>query len=286
MPGGGPTAFILYFVREVIDRLKYQVLGLFLALPACLDAQCMAGRHAFLSGERLEYEVAYNWGMLWVNAGRVTFSVDTLTQEGASLYKLDSYGESYRFYDWFYKVRDRFQGHVDAGTLAPAWFLRNTYEGGYAVNNTYTYDWERGLVISDTENSKRPRSVDTLAIEPCTFDVLSAIYYARSLDFEGRQPGEKVPLRFLIDGQFYDLFIRYLGREVKENRDGKAYLCHKFRALLVEGTIFKGGEDLVAWVTADANKIPVMVEARILIGSIKAYLTGYENLVEELQPVD
>jgi hypothetical protein len=183
-------------------------------------------------------------------------------------------------------VRDRFQGYVEAESLTPVWFSRKTYEGGYEVNNAYTYDWEDGLVISDTENSKRSRTVDTLLIEPCTFDVLAAIYYARSLDFDGRLPDEKIPLRFLIDGQFYDLFIRYLGREVKENRDGRAYQCHKFSAMLVEGTIFKGGEELVAWVTADANKIPVMVEARILIGSVKAYLTGYENLVEDLQPVE
>jgi hypothetical protein len=46
----------------------------------------------------------------------------------------------------------------------------------------------------------------------------------------------------------------------------------------VEGTIFKGGEDLTVWVTADKNKIPVMAEAKILVGSVKAYLTSYEGL--------
>jgi hypothetical protein len=51
--------------------------------------------------------------------------------------------------------------------------------------------------------------------------------------------------------------------------------------MLVEGTIFKGGEDLMVWVTNDENKVPVMVEAKILIGSVKAYLTGYENLKED-----
>ena len=141
-------------------------------------------------------------------------------------------------------------------------------------------------VISSTENTNKPRTVDTLDLLPCTFDVLSAIYYARNLDFDHRAEGEKIPLRFLIDGEVYDLFIRYLGKEVKENRSGNRYLCHKFSAMLVEGTIFAGGEDMVAWVTADPNKVPIMVEAKILIGSIKAYLTGYENLVSELKQAD
>ena len=32
------------------------------------------------------------------------------------------------------------------------------------------------------------------------------------------------------------------------------------------------------WVTADENKVPVLVEAKILIGSVKAYLTGAKGL--------
>ena len=68
----------------------------------------------------------------------------------------------------------------------------------------------------------------------------------------------------------------------KKNRSGKEYLCYKFSALLVEGTIFSGGEDMVVWITADANRVPVMVEAKILIGSIKAYLTGYDKMIKEI----
>ena len=153
-----------------MDIMKHRIpsLSLLLAIfwPAWSSAQCLPASPAFRSGEHLEYEVAYNWGVLWVNAGRAAFTVDSLGGGENGQYELDSYGESYRFYDWFYKVRDRFQGRVDAGSLTPVWFRRDTYEGGYAVNNTYTYDWDRGVVCSDTENTKRPRSVDTLFIEP------------------------------------------------------------------------------------------------------------------------
>jgi len=46
----------------------------------------------------------------------------------------------------------------------------------------------------------------------------------------------------------------------------------------VAGTIFKGGEDLVVWVTDDNYRIPVLVEAKILVGSVKAVLVGAEGL--------
>ena len=42
--------------------------------------------------------------------------------------------------------------------------------------------------------------------------------------------------------------------------------------------MFKGGEDLFVWVTDDQNRIPVLVEAKILVGSVKAMLAGSSGL--------
>ena len=275
------------FCTEMIKQSVFSVaVGvIFLLETLTSEAQCLSDHHAFQHGERIKYEVAYNWGMVWVDAGEVFFKVDTLTRKGVKMFRFDSYGESYKFYDWIFKVRDHYQGLVEMEGFLPVWFNRDTYEGGYFVNNTYTYDWAAGNVLSVRENSNMPLSRDTLSIEPCTFDVLAAIYYARNLKFNDYTIGEKIPIQFLIDGEFYELYVRYLGQEDKKNRSGVTYPCHKFSALLAEGTIFSGGEDMLVWITADENRVPLMVEAKILVGSIKAYLSGYENLVSELKPL-
>jgi hypothetical protein len=249
-------------------------------------AQQLQEDHAFRPGETLYYEVAYNWGFIWVNAGEVYFKVDTIVDEELPAYALDSYGQSYSFYDWIYKVRDRYQSVALRVNLQPVRFKRNTYEGGFEVNNAYYFLYKEQKVIAEIEHSDRPKTIDTLDLPPATFDVLTAIYHSRNLNFDTLQTGEKIPVRFIIDGEFYELFIRFQGREIKKNRDGKSYHCIKFSAMLVEGTIFEGGEDLVVWVTDDINKVPIMAEAKILVGSIKAYLTGYENLKGELPVAD
>ena len=248
-------------------------------------AQCVVGEHAFGDGEKVFYEVSYNWGFIWVNAGEVYFKTNTVKINDKYCYLFDSYGTSYRFYDWVFKVRDHFQSEVEVENFRPVWFTRNIYEGGYQVNNRYDFDFENQLLFSRTENSDKPKTIDTLVLHDCTFDVLSAIYYARTIDFSNYSIGDTIPIRFVIDGDFFELYIRYLGRENKKTRDLKVFECFKFSAMLVEGTIFKGGEDLLVWVTADKNKIPIMVEAKILIGSIKAYITGYENLKYEISEV-
>jgi hypothetical protein len=46
----------------------------------------------------------------------------------------------------------------------------------------------------------------------------------------------------------------------------------------VEGTIFTSGEGMTVWVTDDENRIPIIVKAKILIGSVKAVFVGAEGL--------
>jgi hypothetical protein len=232
---------------------------------------------SFKPGEKISYEIAYNWGILWVNAGEVKFKADTITHYGKKAFFFTVTGNSYKYYDWIFRVRDRFQSIVDAVSLQPVWFRSDIAEGGHEAQNTYHFQSDNKSVnIEKTESGKK--SADTIQIPACTFDILSATYYARSLDFSDYKPGDRIPVNLIIDGQYFELFIRYLGKETIENRAGNKYVCIKFSAVVVEGTIFKGGENLIVWVTDDKNKIPVMAEAQILVGSVKAYLVGYEGL--------
>ena len=78
--------------------------------------------------------------------------------------------------------------------------------------------------------------------------------------------------------EIHDIYIRYLGKERIKNRDGRKFDCLKFKPLLVEGTIFESGEDMTVWVTDDQNRVPIIVEAKILIGSVKAVFVDAKGL--------
>lgn len=246
-----------------------------------LKSQCFDRNSAFTEGESLKYEVYYNWGLIWLNAGYVTFIVKQGSYKERKIYYFDAYGTSYKSYDWIFKVRDRYQCYFDKELLRPLWFHRVNSEGGFELDYQYKFDWNNDRVISHTENSERPSSIDTIGITACTFDLLSSIYYSRNIDFSNKNIGDSIPVRSFIDNESFDLYIRYLGKEVIETKEGKKYSCIKFSALLVEGTIFKDGEQLYGWVTDDENKIPVLVEAKILVGSVKTYLVQADGLLNE-----
>lgn len=248
-------------------------------------SQCSELNLPFREGEEINYTVYYNWGFIWLNAGWVTFAVKPKIYQEQEVYHLDAFGSSHKSYDWLYKVRDNYQSYIEKEKIRPLWFHRQNYEGGYVVDNKYFFDWDSSRVITFTENSKKPFTEDTLDIPECTLDVLSLIYFFRSVDISGMKENDTIPVISIIDSEIYNLYIRYLGEEEIEDKKGNTFKCVKFSALLVEGTIFKGGEDLTVWITNDRNKVPVLVEAKILVGSVKAYLDRYTGLKYPLEAI-
>ncbi len=231
----------------------------------------------FQPGERITYSAVYNWGFIWLKAGTVEFKVTKTNYKDNEAYHLNAFGTSIPSYDWLFKVRDYFQSYVRTDNLAPLYFDRNTYEGGYSVHNQFTFNYKDSLIYTQTQNSNKPYSEDTLEMQKDMYDVISGVYYVRNLDFDKYEINDTIPVRLIIDNEIFDLYIRYLGKEVLKTHDKRKFNTIKFSALLVEGTIFKGGEDLYVWVSDDLNRIPILVEAKILIGSVKATLVGIEN---------
>jgi len=249
---------------------------IFVATSICL-AQCPVDEIAFAPGEKLNYQVSYNLGFIWLDAGEVKFRSDIILKNNLNSWYFEAEGYSYKYYDWIFRVRDKYQSIVDPQSFEPLYFRSDIDEGGYEAQNIYQFQHDPSMVFIEKTERGRINS-DTLLIPVCTFDVLSAAYYARCLNFNVYKPGDKISFKLIIGGEFYELFIRYLGKEQIINRTGEKFNCIKFSAVVVEGTIFRGGEDLIVWVTDDKNKIPVMAEAKILVGSVKAYLTSSEGL--------
>ena len=232
----------------------------------------------FIAGEKITYDVYYNWHFVWVEAGKVSFEVEKEKINEKPVFHFKSEGRSIIAYDWIYKVREQFESVADAKTLVPLSYSRQSFEGDYYAKEIVEFDYPNSKIHTKTENSNKPLSSQTLDLNGFVLDVQSAVYYARTLDYSGMFVGEKIPFRMVIDGEVCDLYGKYLGIETIENYDGSIYRCHKFAALLVPGTIFSGGEDLFVWITDDRNKIPILVEAKILVGSVKAVFTGAKNL--------
>jgi hypothetical protein len=231
-----------------------------------------------MPGEVLTYNAYYNWGFIWLNAGEVEFNVTAKQYEGREVYHIYAFGTTYKSYDWIFKVRERYQSYIDPHTQMPLWYERDVVEGSYTAFEDYKFDYEDSVIHTYVQKRKKPGVNGTLPLTFCLFDVMSAVYYFRSIDFSRFEVGEKIPINMILDSEAYHLHLRYLGKEEIKTKNKKKYNCIKCAIQLVEGTLFKGDEDAIIWVTDDKNKIPVMVEAKILVGSVKAILRDTKGL--------
>lgn len=229
---------------------------------------CNTRNVAFGEGEQLYYKVWYNMGRIWVGAGEARMNVLADQANGKRSYHVVADGTTLKSYEWFYKVHDRYETWIDPATMQPSRFLRNVNEGGFKIYNNVLFNHNIGQAVSTGGVFNVPK---------CVQDVVSAIYYARNIDYNSLKPGAKIPFSMFLDDKVYNLYIRYLGKERIETRYG-TFNTIKISPLLIEGTIFKGGEKMAIWVTDDANHIPVRIDSPILVGSVKVDLMGFDKL--------
>jgi len=222
---------------------------------------------AYQVGEQLQYRVHYGW----LDAGIATIEVrkakDTPVAN-KNLLHMVGVGKTTGAFDWFYKVRDRYETYINPSSGLPEAFLRRVNEGGFIINRDYVFDQANKKVKTNKGEFDTPENVQ---------DLLSSFYYLRNIDMTKAKPGDVFQANAFMDYEIYPFQVKYLGKEVVEVDAGE-FKCYKFVPVVQKGRVFKDEEDLKVWITCDQNKIPVLAQAEVLVGSIKMELTSYKGL--------
>ncbi len=251
--------------------LKVVFCACFIGVPAVVFAQndfCSTKNTSFKDGEKLTFKVFYNLNFVWINAGNAYFTTVQEDLNGHKVYHITGDGKTAKSYEWVYKVNDKYETYIDKETMLPQKFVRNVNEGGFKINQDVIFDHKKGKATSNKKVYDIPK---------CTQDVLSTIYFARNINYDKYQPGDKIPFSMFLDDKVYNLYIKYQGKEKIKTKMG-TFNSIKIVPLLIEGTIFSGGEKMTVWVSDDSNHVPLRINSPILVGSIKVDLIGYSKL--------
>jgi hypothetical protein len=229
---------------------------------------CGVRNTSFKSGEEITMKVYYTTLGMYVGAGEARFTTSLTKFNGNPVYHCVGTGNSYSFFDNFYRVRDRYETYIDTATMLPVKFIRNVDEGGSKIYNNISFNHKTRTAVSTNGVFK---------VTPCIQDVISSVYYARNIDFSKYKPGDKIPFDMFLDDEIFHLYLRYEGKENIKTKYGK-FRAIKFKPLLIKGTIFEGGEKMNVWVSDDPNHILLRAESPISVGTIKVDMMGYRNL--------
>lgn len=257
--------------RGLTNPVFTSLFCLLLAVAAFFPARaqvCNEQIKAFAAGESVRYTVYYAVAGIYFNAGNARFTTQLTRVDNKTLYWLKGEGSSNKNYDWIFKVRDQYESYIDSATLQPRRFIRDINEGKYKKHEDVTFNQSLHTAVT---------SQGVFSISSCTHDVISIVYAMRNVPFHAYQKGDTIPFHLFLDNQLYNLYIRYMGKEVLKTRHGK-YNTIRLKPLLVKGTLFQGGEQMDVWVSDDNNHIPVRIQTPIAVGKIKVDLTEYTNL--------
>ncbi len=226
---------------------------------------------AFIAGEKLKFRVYYEAMFTGkVDAGTATVEVKNSGRKfkDREVFQIVGVGKSSKAFDFFFPVRDRFESYVDKLALVPHLFVRRTREGSYVKDDDVIFDHENGTAQSRQK---------TQPVEPFIQDIISAVYYARTIDFTDAKEGQNFSINFFLDDSAYVSVIQFQGREVVETSLG-VFNCLAFKPMVATGEVFGNPYPMTLWVTDDENKLPILGKSAVIVGSVKMELIKYSGL--------
>lgn len=224
---------------------------------------------AFAPGEQLTYKLKYSL-MFAITAGEATFAVDTalVQRDGKKLFHFFGVGKSASTFEWFFKALYRHDTYAEAATLRPTGYTHMRREGKYKFDDAVTYDGNENIIkgVKGKFEIKEP-----------TYDILTAIYYARCLDVRKGEVNKFYAIPTFYEDGIYQLGVRMVGRE-KVHVPAGTFNCIKIQPRVIAGDIFKDDSKMTIYVTDDDNYIPVRIESPIVVGSVRADLYSYNGV--------
>lgn len=221
----------------------------------------------FQAGEVLQYKLKYGF----ITAAEATIKVlnSDLKFDNKPTYNLVVDARTSGTFDIFYKIRDHYDSYIDKEDLTPYFYQENVKEASYKRQDKARFYQDTKKVVSNRGTFTTPTNQ--------TFDLVSAYYFARSLDISKLKPGEQFKLNYFLGDEIHQLQIKYVGKEVVKSKLGNIR-CLKFSPSIEPGRIFRKDSSLYLWITDDGNRVPVKAQVEIIVGAVTMEIKSADGL--------
>jgi hypothetical protein len=244
------------------------LIQLFFLMPICVNTQTLP-----VESERLRMNLVYQLGFVPIPAGELIFQLYKCTKANSPVICLEMTGFNLSSYDCFYKYRSYQQTFLDIKTLELLSSERRVNQNGAIFEENYCFNPNTRKATNTSRKGCVTKVQDTVMGNVRVNDFLSTSYNIRNINFSKFKKGQSVSYSIILENKLYPINVMFLGRE-SIKLQGTVYNCYKLSIQVIEGSVFRAGDAISAWITDDNKRIPVQFEANVLVGSIKAYLAS------------
>jgi len=219
----------------------------------------------FKAGEVLTYDVSWT---TFLTAGSMTMSVkERQVGAGGARYYLVAEGAPSSTLRKLYALYYKAESMLDTRTLRPTLSTMYSDENGRKRHKISTF---RGNGRVDYEVRTASVSKSTVTVDPTAQDALSVIYVLRALPLA---PGQRPFVVPVVDsGKSYSMRVTVAGRESVKTGIGTLPAVKLTLAVTNVNDRAAGTDTLTLWMSDDARRLPLKVQAGLAVGSVQLTL--------------
>jgi Protein of unknown function (DUF3108) len=258
---------VLVFSRKSrIISLRAPVLVVASVLLLLLSVPSYGGvvdsKPPFQLGERLTYDISW----LNITAGTAILEVAEIgSEKNRSIAKVIGTAQSRPIITKFFPVDNRVESELDLAALLPEHMTFRRREGKKKEDIEYLFHHQEGTVTA-----VRGGTTETLPIPAGTQDIISCLYYARTV--LPLKPGASLVMNVYHDKKNRNVEVRVEDLETLSGPWGKVETARVLVIMPFHGLFMNQG-NIRVWFTTDERRTPVRMKAKVVIGAIVADLT-------------
>lgn len=236
-------------------------------------------RGNYQTGEKLNYRLHY----AFLTAGKAVINVDDkLFQiQEKPCYRMYVTGWTTPFFALGFKVKDTWASYIDTSMHKPMQSMRDIHEGKYNLREDVVFDYLNSKAKVIRKHPDKEKEEHEFKIPTNVQDIVSGFYELRRINYNKLKIGDTISLKAFFDKVNYNFKIRYMGKGTVVV-DAGTFSALKLVPVMPKNGMFDGEQSIKVWISDDKNKIPLMAEAEMFIGSVKLELTSYGGLKNEV----
>ena len=234
---------------------------------------------SFSSGEVLKYKVHY--GPITAAEAVIDVAPTLHNINGRPCYRATVTGKTNSSFDLFIKIRDTWQSYIDTAALVPQRSFMNIEEGNYRKRETVDFNHYNHVAYVERKKRNKDKETKQHKVPANVQDIVSGFYYMRTLDYDRMRVGEKFSIQGFFDDENFNMEVTYRGKETVNTKAGNIKAI-KLTPKMPKNEMFNGENSITVYLSDDQNKIPVLIQAEMFVGSVKVNLYDYKNLKHKL----
>lgn len=225
----------------------------------------------YLPGEKIHYRIHYGF----FTAGEATMALTDKYYfvNKKVCFRAEITGNSTGAFRSIVKIKNIYGAYFDTTEFKPQKAFRSISENKYQKKEETYFDYATNKA-SIRDEGNPPQEID---ISPNILDMVSGYYFLRLQNYEDFKSKDTIRLRGIFENKTYDFKILYLGKEIVKTKFGKIN-SFIISPIMPENSLFRGENPIKMWISNDSNRIPLKVEAELLLGSVDLDMVGYERL--------